>query len=446
MVVEDVYLPPQYGPIEFLRRIRSDQLSVFSPEIFKRHLVYSKLLFLNSFLVIKPDYIEQVLLTNQQNYVKSQFVQRLLGPALGEGLFTAEGELWRRHRRIASPAFQHRRVEGFVDIMAECSAAMADRWARQSASLDIAAEMMGLTLEIIARTLFSTDVTHQIERVRQLMEVLIYDLRPSALDLFGFPQWLPRPMPRSVKKAIAEFDAMMSEIIAPRRADGVDRGDLLSMLMAARDPETDEAMSDRQLRDEIMTFFLAGHETTANALGFAWWLLAQNPQAKSKLQAEADRLPKDRPLGFGDLAAVPYAKMVFEEALRLYPPAHTISRRSVAEDVIGGVRVPANSLVTISTYVTHRSPALWPDPERFDPERFTAERSAGRHRFAYLPFGGGPRICIGMPFAIAEAQIILATLARSCTIELVPNRPVEPIGMITLRAKGGIWARVAKRG
>lgn len=444
-MIEDTYFPPQYGPLEFVRRIRADQLSVFVPAIFERNLIYNKILFLHSFLVIKPDYIEQVLLTNQQNYEKSQFVQRLLGPVLGQGLFTAEGELWRRHRRIASPAFQHKRVEGFVDIMAGCAQALADRWARQTGPFDVAADMMGLTLEIIARTMFSAEITGQIERVRHLMDVLIWDLKPSGLDLFGFPEWLPRPMPRSVKRAIAEFDALMSEMIAARRADGTDRNDLLSMLMAARDPETGEGMSDRQLRDEIMTFFLAGHETTANALGFAWWLLAENPACERKLQEEADRLGKERKLSFADLAALPYARRVFEETLRLYPPAHTISRRAVGDDVMGGVKVPAGSLVSISAYVTHRSPKLWPDPNRFDPERFTPQNSAGRHRFAYVPFGGGPRICIGMPFAIAEAQIILATLARSFKVKLLPDRPVQPVGMITLRAKGGIWATVEKR-
>jgi len=445
-LAENIHIPPQYGPLEFLRRIRSDQLSVFTPEVFRRNLIYNKLLFLDSFLVIKPDYIERVLLTNQQNYVKSKFVQRLLGPVLGEGLFTAEGETWRRHRRIASPAFQHRRIEGFVALMAESAEAVAARWARLTQPFDVAAEMMGLTLDIIARTMFSAEVGGQIERVRHLMEVLIWDIRPSGLDLFGLPDWLPRPMPRSVKQAIREFDAMMEEMIGARRRDGTDRGDLLSMLMAARDPETGAGMSDRQLRDEIMTFFLAGHETTANALGFAWWLLSENPEAEAKLQEEADRLPRNRPLGFADLAALPYARRVFEETLRLYPPAHTISRRAVAEDEIGGVRIPADSLVSISTYVTHRSPDLWPDPERFDPDRFTPERSAGRHRFAYIPFGGGPRICIGMNFALAEAQIILATLARRFTLRLVPGRPVQPVGMITLRAKGGIWVTAEKRG
>jgi len=445
MLVENVQFQREFGLLEFIRRARTNQLSLFAPGVFQRNLVYSRLLFLDSFLVIKPDYIERVLLTNQQNYEKSHFVRRLLGPVLGDGLFTAEGEAWRRQRRIASPAFQHRRIEGFVDIMAECSAALAERWRRHQGPLDIAAEMMGLTLEIIARTMFSTDVTGQIERVRQLMDVLIFDLRPNPLDLFGFPEWLPRGMPRSVREAIREFDAMIADILAPRRKDGADRGDLLSMLMTARDPDGGGAMSDRQLRDEVMTFFLAGHETTANALGFAWWLLGQNPDAETRLQAEADRLPRDRRPAFADLAALPYARMVFEETLRLYPPAHTISRRSVAEDVIGGVRIPPGALVTISTYVTHRNPTLWPDPERFDPERFTPEQAAGRHRFAYLPFGGGPRICIGMPFAIAEAQIILATLARDFRVRLEPGHTVEPVGMITLRAKGGIPARVERR-
>jgi cytochrome P450 len=197
-------------------------------------------------------------------------------------------------------------------------------------------------------------------------------------------------------------------------------------------------MSDQQLRDEVITFFLAGHETTANALGFACWLLAQNPEAEARLRAEADRVLDGRRATFADLANLPYAKRVFEETLRLYPPAHTISRRAVGEDVIGGVRIPPGALVTISTYVTHRNPTLWSDPERFDPERFSPEAAAGRHRFAYLPFGGGPRICIGMPFAIAEAQVIFATLARAFRFRPLPGHDIEPVGMITLRAKGGI--------
>ena len=438
MTVEDTFFARRFGPLELVRRARTNQLSLFAPELFGRNLLYSKLLFLDSFLVNHPDYIERVLLTNQQNYQKSHFVRRLLGPVLGQGLFTAEGELWRRQRRIAAPAFQHRRIEGFVDIMADAAEALVERWRGKRGVFDLSAEMMGLTLEIIARTLFSTDVSGQIERVRELMDVLIYDLRPSPLDLFGFPDWLPRPLPRSVRAAVAEFDALVAAIIAPRRRDGRDRGDLLSMLMLAKDPETGEGMSDRQLRDEVITFFLAGHETTANALGFAWWLLAQNPDAEARLQAEADRVLGGRRAAFADLAHLAYAKMAFEEVLRLYPPAHTISRRAVAEDVIGGVRIPPGALVTISAYVTHRNPTLWPEPERFDPERFSHEAAAGRHRFAYLPFGGGPRICIGMPFALAEAQVILATLARAFRIRPLPGHDIEPVGMITLRAKGGI--------
>ena len=217
------------------------------------------------------------------------------------------------------------------------------------------------------------------------------------------------------------------------------------MLLAVRDPETGEGMSDKQLRDEILTIFLAGHETTANALTWTWYLFAQHPEAEAQLHHELDQVLGTRMPTFADLAELKWTRMVIEEAMRLYPPAHMIARTAIGEDRIGGVRIPAGALITISIYVTHRNPNLWAEPERFDPERFRPEAAAQRHRFAYLPFGGGPRICIGNGFALAEAQVIVAAIGQRYRVRLAPGATVEPIGLITLRPKNGIWVTLEPR-
>jgi cytochrome P450 len=226
----------------------------------------------------------------------------------------------------------------------------------------------------------------------------------------------------------------VASILDERRADGIDRGDLLSMLLAARDSETGSDMSDKQLRDEILTIFAAGHETTATALSWIWYLLAQHPEAEARLHHELDSVLGGRTPTYADLSRLTWTRMVIEEAMRLYPPVHTIARTALGEDRIGGVRVPAGAILTISIYVTHRNPTLWPQPERFEPERFAPAAVAQRHRFAYLPFGGGPRICIGNGFAMAEAQVIVATIAQRYRVRLAPGHVVQPIGLITLRA------------
>jgi cytochrome P450 len=442
--VEDTYLAPRFGLIEFLRRVREDQLSTLAPEVFDRSMIYNRLLFLHNFLLNKPEYIEHVLLTNQENYSKSHILRRLLGPVLGDGLLISEGEFWRRQRRIAAPAFHNKRIAAFVDTFGSCTQGMLARWRTITGPFDVAAEMMGLTLDIVARTMFSTDVSGEVDVVRRLMDVVVA-VRPSVLDLLGFPEWLPRRQVAAYRRAVAAFEALVSRLLAARRADGVDRGDLLSMLLAARDPETGTRMSDKQLRDEILTIFLAGHETVANALSWTWYLLAQHPQAEARLHDELDRVLGGRMPTYADLPELKWTRMVIEEAMRLYPPAHTIARTALGEDRIGGVRVPAGAFMTISIYVMHRNPNLWPDPGRFDPARFAPEEVAGRHRFAYLPFGGGPRVCIGNSFAIAEAQVIVAAIAQAYRLRLAPGRPVQPIGLVTLRPRNGIWVTLEPR-
>jgi len=437
--------PRRRGFIDFVRAVKSDVLSLYQPHIFSRDVQYRRVLMAHSVFLNRPDLIEHVLLTNQRNYAKSRFHRQLLGPVLGQGLLTSEGEFWRRQRRIAAPAFHHRRIAGFVAAMVEETAAMIGRWAGAPQPFEITKEMMALTLTIITRTMFSADVGPDVRKVERAMTRMLELGRPSLLDLLGLPEWLPRAMPPKFRAAIADLEHVIHRILAERRADPTDRGDLLSMLLAARDEETGEGMSDRQLRDEIMTIFLAGHETTANGLAWTWYLLAQNPAAETRMHAEIVSRLGDRSPTIEDLAAMPYTRAVFEEAMRLYPPAHTFNRMALAEDRIGEVVIPKGALVTISPYVTHRNPKLWPDPERFDPERFLPEQARGRPRYAYLPFGGGPRICIGNSFALFEAQAILAMIGRRWRVTLEPGHKVEPVGQITLRPKNGIMVRLEKR-
>jgi cytochrome P450 len=322
---------------------------------------------------------------------------------------------------------------------------MLDRWQGRNGPFDIASEMTGLTLDIITRTMFSTDITAQVSRLRQLVEIVLQQTRPSVIDLMGLPTWVPRPSSKTRARAMAELDKMVAQILQSRRRAADQRSDLLSLLLAARDEETGEGLTDQQLRDEIMTIFLAGHETTANALAFTWYLLASHPDVEARLQQELVTVLNGRPPEHADIARLRYTRMVFEETLRLYPPAYQIGRMAVAPDVIGGVTVPKGAFVTVYPYVTHRNPALWTDPDRFDPERFAPENAAGRHRFAYLPFGGGPRICIGQGFAVTEAVAIIALVAQRFRFTLDPGHTVQPIGLFTLRAKDGVWVTAAPR-
>jgi cytochrome P450 len=278
--------------------------------------------------------------------------------------------------------------------------------------------------------------------VRQLANHVI-GARPSPLDTLGFPQWIPRFHPKEFHMAVKAFDALVARIIAERRASAADHGDLLSMLLSARDAETGEGMSDKQLRDEILTIMLAGHETTASALSWCWHLLGRHPEAEARLHEELERVLGGRTPGREDIPELKYTRMVVEEALRLYPPAFIIARTAIKEDWLGGVRIQPGAMIIIHPYITHRKPDLWPDPERFDPERFTPEETVRRHRFAYLPFGGGPRVCIGNGFAMTEAVAILATLAQRHRLRQAPGREPKPVGLVTLRPRDGLWMTLA---
>ncbi|MCG8350678.1 MAG: cytochrome P450 [Chloroflexales bacterium] len=400
-----------------------------------------------SHLLCHPDAIRHVLQENSRNYPKSVSYD-LMKPMMGEGLLTSDGDFWRRQRRLSQPAFHRQRIGAFAAIMTRITEDMLDRWqpvAARGQWLDVSAEMTRLTLSIVSKTLFNTDVGVESNIVGKAITVAFKEFDRRLAALFALPDFVPTPSRRRLKKAIQTLDHVVYRIIEERRRSGEDIGDLLSMLVFARDEETGESMNDKQLRDEVMAIFLAGHETTANALNWIWYLLSKHPTVERRLHNELATVLGGRPPTLEDLPKLSYTTMVIEESLRLYPPAWVIERRSIAADQIGPYAIPPGSTIILSQYITHRHPACWENPESFDPERFTPERVAARPRFAYFPFGGGPRICIGNNFAMMELQLVLATIAQRYRLALVPGHPIEPEPMITLRPRYGILMDLVPR-
>ena len=437
------------NPIQFLRLLRDNQLSVYSHESFVADFLQARILFQNFVLINEPAFIEHILVTNHQNYVKSRLARQVLRPVLGNGLLISEGEFWRRQRRIMAPAFNRQRIAQAASVMVRRTRQRVGQWRTACESgecLDISHEMMSLTMEIVAEALFSSEIADSIDELDRAVKTLIASLgTPNPLDILGFPEWFPRFRSHRARSALARLDKTIYDIIATRRATQEVPGDLLSLLLAARDEDTGEGMTDTQLRDEVITFFAAGHETTAQALTWTLYLLSRHPGIERRLYVEVDRVLAGREATFDDLEALPYTRMVIQEAMRLFPPAFSFSRRALADDKVGKHKIRGGSLVTISPYLTHRNPRLWKDPLRFDPDRFTSDRIKTRHRFSYLPFGGGPRICIGRGFAMAEACLVLATIASAYRLRLASGHRVEAHGRITLRPRYGLQMTLERR-
>jgi cytochrome P450 len=405
------------------------------------------------YLFCHPDQNKQILQENNRNYSKRPHPAfELLAPVLGRGLVTNEGDSWLQQRRLMQPVFHRQHIAAFGATMTEATVNMLARWHVAAANrqpLDMDHEMTQLTLEIVGKTLFSIDLTGEADRVGQAFTRLNRQI--ADLNTVPFSNYMIKmpflPNTRRINQNIAIVDDVVNRIIAERRQaeerqsgnPGVGREiDLLDMLIAARDEESGEGMDDRQLRDEVVTLLLAGHETTANTLSWTWYLLSQHAAAATKLQEELARVLNGRVPTMSDLPDLPYTRMVIDEALRLYPPAYAIGRWATAADEITGYDIPANAVITLSPFLTHRLPEFWPEPEKFEPERFTPEESARRPRYAYLPFGGGPRQCIGNVFALTEAQLILATIARHYRPRLQPGHQVALDPLITLRPRGGL--------
>jgi cytochrome P450 len=427
---------------QFLRVVRENILATYAPEDFDKDFIARRLLWRRTFVVNEPNGVRHVLLDNAQNYKKSELSRRILEPGLGRGLITTDGELWRRHRRIMAPAFDPRSVAGYASVMTEVTEEMLAQWDAlpERSEVDVAVAMMHTTLHIISRAMFSSDSDEIVDVVERGVSEYQTTVRPNLLDLLHFPEWLTELIsPRMADGILDEFDASVDRLLTERgRAPDAEPKDLLARLIAARDTETGGGMTAQEVRDQVVTIFMAGHETTAQALAWTWYLLSQHPAAEAKLHEELASVLEGRTPRHDDVANLPYARMVLEEAMRLYPPAHTLGRQPIAADEVSGHRVPAGSTVLIVPWMLHRKPSLWERPDRFEPERFSPERAAARPRFTYLPFGAGPRICIGAAFAMEEGILILATIAQRYRLRLKPGHPIEPQGLITIRPRYGL--------
>ncbi|WP_165423256.1 cytochrome P450 [Ktedonosporobacter rubrisoli] len=397
------------------------------------------------YLIFHPDDIDYTLRRNHQNYHRG-VAHRRLRSLLGDGLLTSEGKAWLHERRLMQPAFHRQRIASFASLMTTLTETMLERWQtlQEPTILDIPAEMMNLALQIVGQALFSTNTSQKVITVGKALTTALEHINHKFYH-FTWPDFIPVVSNRRYKQALHTLDSVVQTIIQERRLSKEDHEDLLSILLNARDETTGEGMSDQQLRDEVMTLILAGHETTASTLAWAWYLLSQHPKIESKLHAELASVLGGRTPTLDDLPQLPYSRMIIDEVLRLYPPSWGMSRRTHTDDEIRGYHIPANSEIAIVQYVTHRHPDFWERPEEFDPERFAPAHSAQRPHFAYFPFGGGPRLCIGNNFALMEAQLALATIAQRYRFLPLTERVVKPEPLVTLRMQGGLRMLALKR-
>jgi enediyne biosynthesis protein E7 len=397
-------------------------------------------------LLNHPDYAEQILQKRASNYDKQTRSTRFMRLITGESLLTSNGKAWKAERRMTQPAFHHQNIVSFATQMAEITAAMLDRWQSQNPAVhtrSISSEMSRLTYSIVGKTLFSFDSQEDADTVEDAMKQILAHTFRRFGQLLAWPDHFPTPANQKFRRALDRIDRIVYQIIQNHRA-AQDRGehdrDLLGMLLRLRNEEGD-ALNDGQLRNETMTFLLAGHETTANALTWAFHLIARNPEVEERLSMEFNQVLAGRVPVFTNLSQLTYTKSVIKEAMRLYPPIWILERRVIQEDEIAGYRLPAGSSVMISPYTLHRHPRFWENPETFDPDRFLVESAA-----PYIPFGLGPRFCIGHEFAMMEAQIILAMVLQRYRVRPMPGQSAEPLPGITLRAKNGMMLELQPRG
>ncbi len=375
-----------------------------------------------AYLINHPDYIRHVLLDNNRNYTKRTSSNLIFNKVVGEGLLTSEGETWRKQRRMMQPAFHQSRLRLLDEMIVSATLAMLEHWQGEYEAgrpVDVAREMAALTMTVTTRALFGVDLGEEVREVGEIVN------RAAS--------FLEKPShPRLVQSA-SELSAVVDRIIQQRKRNFQDGGDLLSSLILARDDHSGAAMDDDQLRHQIMTLLLAGYETTASAITWTWYLLSQNPSAMERMRREVRQVLGDRPPRYADLDQLTYTQMVLDESLRLFPPAWTLGRRAIGEDEIGGYYVAPNTVIAICIYAIHRHPSFWDRPEVFDPERFSPANSAGRHKFAYIPFGAGPRQCSGNNFGLMEACLILACIAQRFELRLLPGIQVQPQAVFVLR-------------
>jgi cytochrome P450 len=397
------------------------------------------------YLVSDPRAIKEVLVANNASFAKGRGLERAKR-LLGQGLLTSEGPLHRRQRRLMQPFFHRERIEGYGRTMVQHAEALADSW-RPGTVIDVAAEMKALTLSIVGKTLFDVDIADKAGEIGRALTGVLESFWLTMLPFSRVLERLPIPQLRRSRAARARLDAIIFELIAARRESGRDHGDLLSMLLLARDEETGSrnGMSDQQVRDEAMTLLLAGHETTANALAWTWYLLSGAPEVQAQLLDEVDRVLEGRQPDVTDIPRLPFAEQVVTEAMRLFPPAWIIGRRALVDTTVGAYPLPARSIVVMSPWIVHRDARLYDEPERFRPDRWTPFFKSSLPACGYLPFGAGPRRCIGESFAWMELVLIVASLAKRWTLRLIEGQRVEPQALVTLRPRHGLKMALAAR-
>jgi cytochrome P450 len=400
-----------------------------------------------AYILSHPRPIKHVLQDNNRNYIKDPLSMNLVKLFTSENLFTAEGDFWLRQRRIMQPAFHHQQLASFGQIISDCTQEMIQRWRRAAADdlpLRIDREMMQVTLKIVGLTLFSTDLTDQSSELGHAFATSNAYFIYRALNPLTLPIGFPTRRNRAAQNAAKTIQRTMLAIIQARRESPARHDDLLTLLMETPDKETGEVMSDEQLRRELTSMIFAGHETTANTLTWACYLLSQHAAVAEKLFAEVNSGLVSCPPTTADLPNLTYTRQIIDETLRLYPPAWGFGRQAIAADTIDGYRIPAKSNVIISPYVMHHHPHWWDEPARFEPERFEPGQTSERPRFAYLPFGGGPRLCIGQQFALMEATLILAAVAQQIQLHLLPGYSVQMEPLLTLGIKGGLPMKISQ--
>jgi cytochrome P450 len=399
---------------------------------------------LHVYQLTHPDFARQILVEEPEKYYKARLIKQAFAPFAGQGLLTSDGALWRQQRRLMQPAFHHGQLSSYGAVMVRRARSMLDGF-HDGEVVEVQEEMARLTLAIVVETLFGADVTREAKEVGGLMIAVLDAANDRINSVLRLPSWVPTPRNLREKRALRRLDELFDTFIAAHRTAREKPADLLSVLLAATDEESGIGMSDKQLRDEMMTLFLAGHETTAMALTWTCYLLSQHPEVEKKLVDEVSRALQGRAPTVADLSQLPYTEMVVRESMRLYPPAPGFAREPIEDVSIGGYVVPRGSLISVNTYAMHRDRRFFDDPERFDPERFAAGWEEHIGRYAFLPFGGGPRVCIGNGFAMMEARLILATVVQRWHLSLEPGQEIVPAQLVTVRPKNGIRMRIEAR-
>jgi cytochrome P450 len=451
MKVSHCQLPPGLGrylafnpedikenPLGFYRRMWEEYGDLVRLPILPNYCMY---------IAVHPNYIEHVLSTHQERYSKPDLFKKPMNMMAGESILTSEGDFWLKHRRLMQPAFHMKQLANLANIMVNCTESLMREWEEKPDGevIDIAVETLRLTLKIAGLTLFNTDISDDSSSLGKAFRTGFEFVNYKMNNLVTPPLWFPTPRNFRFRQSKQTLDNLVQEIINSRHQNPVDSHDLLSMLMAAKDEETGEGMSDEQLKNEAITLLIAGHETVASALSWTWYMLGKNPEIAANIQDELGKVLNGGSLTFDKLPQLDYTRRVFEETLRLYPPAWGLPRISLEDDEIEGYFIPKGTIMTVAKYITHRHPEFWKNPDEFNPDNFLPEKVNQRPKFAYFPFGGGQRLCIGKSFALMEATTIMAIMSQHFKLELVPNHPVEMDPVFTLRPKYGIKVKLWKR-